>query len=145
MLPNGRHGFEVGTAGIFGCHSWSEAERIRLLGALGAAVGGVIRRIVRAICIWRRPSARWLRFPQTLRHKLKGLCRLVRHKGVALAVSLAQAAEAIGRNRSMILRSIRRGTISAMRDQRTQAWMADPAELFPVFPPVPALSDTQAA
>jgi hypothetical protein len=28
-----------------------------------------------------------------------------------------------------------------MRDQRTQSWMADPAELFRVFPPVPALSD----
>src|SRR3954447_5278644 len=67
------------------------------------------------------------------------------HKGNALAITLAQAAEATGRNRSTILRSIRRGTLSATRDQRTQAWMVDPAELFRVFPPVPALGNTEAA
>src|SRR3954462_1384954 len=67
------------------------------------------------------------------------------HKGDALAITLAQAADATGRNRSTILRNIRRGTLSAMRDQRTQAWMVDPAELFRVFPPGSALSDAEAA
>jgi hypothetical protein len=62
-----------------------------------------------------------------------------------LAITLAQAAEATGRNRSTILRSIRRGTLSAVRDQRTQAWMVDPAELFRVFAPVSALGDAEAA
>jgi hypothetical protein len=66
------------------------------------------------------------------------------HRGIALAITLAQAAEATGRNRSTILRSIRRGTLSATRDQRTQAWVVDPAELFRVFPPVPALGDAEA-
>ena len=59
-------------------------------------------------------------------------------RGIALAITLAQAAEATGRNRSTILRGIRRGTVSATRDQRTQAWMVDPSELFRVFPPVAA-------
>src|SRR3954462_9908819 len=67
------------------------------------------------------------------------------HKGDALAITLAQAADATGRNRSTILRSIRRGTLSATRDHRTQAWMVDPAELFRVFPPVPALGTAEAA
>src|SRR3954454_16760296 len=67
------------------------------------------------------------------------------HKGDALAITLAQAAEATGRNRSTILRSIRRGTLSATRDQRTQAWIVDPAELFRVFPRAAALGATKAA
>src|SRR3954453_2352148 len=75
----------------------------------------------------------------------KCLCSLVMHRGIALAITLAQAAEATGRNRSTILRSIRRGMLSASRDQRTQAWMVDPAELFRVFPPVSVLGDAEAA
>jgi hypothetical protein len=62
-----------------------------------------------------------------------------------LAISLAQAAEATGRNRSTILRGIKRGMISAERDQRTQAWMVDPAELFRIFPPMSAQPGAQAA
>src|SRR3954451_19744285 len=82
--------------------------------------------------------------PSPARTSRKRLCSLVMHKGDSVAITLAQAAEATGRNRSTILRSIRRGTLSATRDQRTQAWMVDPAELFRVFPPVPALGDTEA-
>ena len=67
------------------------------------------------------------------------------HMRDALAITLAQAAEATGRNRSTILRSIRRGMLSATRDQRTQAWMVEPVELFRVFLPAPALGDTEAA
>ena len=66
-------------------------------------------------------------------------------RGIALAITLAQAAEATGRNRSTILRGIRRGTVSATRDQRTQAWMVDPSELFRVFPPAAAQGSAQAA
>ena len=62
-----------------------------------------------------------------------------------MAISLAQAAEATGRNRSTILRSIKRGMLSATRDQRTQAWVVEPVELFRVFPPVPASGNAQRA
>jgi hypothetical protein len=62
-----------------------------------------------------------------------------------MALSLAEAAEATGRNRSTILRGIRRGMISATRDPRTQAWLVEPAELFRVFPPVLPLQPAEAA
>jgi hypothetical protein len=50
--------------------------------------------------------------------------------------SLAQAAEATGRSRSTILRSIKAGRISADRDALTQAWMIDAAELHRLYPPL---------
>lgn len=67
------------------------------------------------------------------------------HEGNAVAISLAQAAEATGRDRSTILRGIKRGTISAVRDQRTRAWMVEPAELFRTFPPMHEPQPAQAA
>jgi hypothetical protein len=48
--------------------------------------------------------------------------------------SLAQAAVAVGRSRSTILRSIRAGKLSAERDEMTGAWSIDMAELARVFP-----------
>jgi hypothetical protein len=50
--------------------------------------------------------------------------------------NLAQAGAAVGRNRSTILKAIRRGAISASRDEATGGWLIEPAELHRVFPPV---------
>jgi hypothetical protein len=50
--------------------------------------------------------------------------------------NLAQAGAAVGRNRSTILKAIRRGAISATRDEATGGWLIEPAELHRVFPPV---------
>jgi hypothetical protein len=83
--------------------------------------------------------------PSPARTSRKSLCSRVTHRGIAVAITLAQAAEATGRNRSTILRSIRKGALSATRDLRIQAWMVEPTELFRVFPPVPASSDAEAA
>jgi hypothetical protein len=47
---------------------------------------------------------------------------------------LVQAAEATGRSRSTILRSIKAGRLSADRDALTQAWMIDAAELLRLYP-----------
>src|SRR6478672_12955659 len=52
--------------------------------------------------------------------------------------NLAQAGAAVGRNRSSILKAIRRGAISATRDEVTGGWLIEPAELHRVFPPVAA-------
>src|SRR3954451_21519819 len=50
--------------------------------------------------------------------------------------NLAHAGTAVGRNRSTILKAIRRGAISASRDEATGGWLIEPAELHRVFPPV---------
>src|SRR5262245_4041030 len=61
----------------------------------------------------------------------------------AMPYSLSQAAEAVGMNRSSILRAIKAGKISATRDEHGQ-WQIDPAELHRVYPaaPTPASSHT---
>jgi hypothetical protein len=51
--------------------------------------------------------------------------------------SLSQAAEAVGMNRSSILRAIKAGKISATRDEHDQ-WQIEPAELHRVYPAAPA-------
>ena len=48
--------------------------------------------------------------------------------------SLQQAGDAVHLSKSSILRAIRRGTISAVRDARGN-WAIEPAELFRAFPP----------
>jgi hypothetical protein len=48
--------------------------------------------------------------------------------------SLQQAGNAVHLSKSSILRAIRRGTISAVRDARGN-WAIEPAELFRAFPP----------
>jgi hypothetical protein len=57
--------------------------------------------------------------------------------------SLSQAAEAVGMNRSSILRAIKAGKISATRDEHDQ-WQIEPAELHRVYAaaPAPASSHT---
>jgi hypothetical protein len=47
--------------------------------------------------------------------------------------TLAQAAAAVGRNRSTLLRGIKSGRISAARDELTGAWLIDPAELHRIY------------
>jgi hypothetical protein len=50
------------------------------------------------------------------------------------AYTLAQAIAATGRSRSTLIRAIRKGTISATRDE-TGTYLVEPAELHRVFPP----------
>jgi hypothetical protein len=54
-----------------------------------------------------------------------------------LPYSLSQAAEAVGMNRSSILRAIKAGKISATRDEHDQ-WQIEPAELHRIYPAAPA-------
>jgi hypothetical protein len=48
--------------------------------------------------------------------------------------TLAQAAEATGKSRSTILRAIQTGKLSATRDELTQGWLIEPAELHRLYP-----------
>jgi flagellar motility protein MotE (MotC chaperone) len=57
--------------------------------------------------------------------------------------SLAQAAAAVGRNRSSILRAIKAGKISAVRDEATGEWRIEPAELHRLYPVTDAQGDAQ--
>ena len=54
--------------------------------------------------------------------------------------TLTQAAEATGKSKSTILRSIQSGRLSAARDELTQGWIIEAAELHRLYPPV--ASDT---
>lgn len=49
-------------------------------------------------------------------------------------ITLAQAAEQCGVNRSTLLRAVKAGRISGTRDEGGN-WTVDPAEAFRVFPP----------
>src|SRR6516164_5965369 len=53
-----------------------------------------------------------------------------------MSYSLAEAAQATGLNRSTILRAIKQGAISGVRD--AGAWSVEPVELHRVFPPAAA-------
>src|SRR5712691_5770677 len=53
----------------------------------------------------------------------------------AMPYSLQQAATATGLNKSTILRAIKAGKVSAVRDEQGQ-WQVEPAELHRVYPPV---------
>jgi hypothetical protein len=53
-----------------------------------------------------------------------------------LAYNLVEAGAAAGRSKSSILRAIRRGALSAARDDTTGGWRIEEAELFRAFPPV---------
>ena len=50
-------------------------------------------------------------------------------------ISLKQAAEATGRTKPTILKAIKKGKISAKKDERGE-WKIDPAELHRVYEPV---------
>ena len=52
-----------------------------------------------------------------------------RNRGETMPYNLAQAGTAVRRNRSTLLKAIRRGAISATRDEATGGWLIEPAEL----------------
>jgi hypothetical protein len=53
-----------------------------------------------------------------------------------MSYSLAEAAQATGRNRSTILRALKRGVISGTRTEA--GWSVEPVELYRVFKPAEA-------
>jgi chromosome segregation ATPase len=59
------------------------------------------------------------------------------------AYSLAQAAAAVGRNRSSILRAIKAGKLSAVRDDASGEWRIEPAELHRLYPLADELGGAQ--
>src|SRR4051794_10489336 len=60
-----------------------------------------------------------------------------------MAYSLAQAAKAVGRDRSTLLRMIKIGRLSATRDEASGAWAIEPAELHRVYPPADPHAENQ--
>ena len=57
--------------------------------------------------------------------------------------TLREAAKAVGRDRSTLVRAIRTGRLSATRDAATGAWLIEPAELHRVYPPEFAEGDAE--
>jgi hypothetical protein len=55
-----------------------------------------------------------------------------------------EAGERVGKTRQAIIKAIRKGTISAAKDEAGE-WRIDPAELFRVYPPVSQVNDTTPA
>jgi hypothetical protein len=49
--------------------------------------------------------------------------------------TLTEAATAVGKNRTSILRAIKAGKLSATRDPVSGDWRIEPAELFRLYPP----------
>jgi excisionase family DNA binding protein len=58
-----------------------------------------------------------------------------------MPLTLAEAAQATGLNRSTILRAIKSGKISGARDE-SGSWSVEPVELHRVFPPASATPKT---
>jgi excisionase family DNA binding protein len=50
--------------------------------------------------------------------------------------TLAEAARTIGMQKSTVLRAIKRGTLSAVRNASTGQWLVEPAELHRVYPAI---------
>jgi excisionase family DNA binding protein len=55
-----------------------------------------------------------------------------------MSYTLGQAAKATGLSKSTIQRAIKAGKISATRDEASEAWQIDPADLHRVYPTVAA-------
>jgi hypothetical protein len=55
-----------------------------------------------------------------------------------MTYTLTQAAKATGKSRSTVLRAIRAGRVSAIRDEATGGWMIEPSELHRLYEPVAA-------
>jgi hypothetical protein len=55
-----------------------------------------------------------------------------------------EAGERVGKSRQAIIKAIRKGTLSAAKDESGE-WRIDPAELFRVYPPIPPADDTHPA
>jgi hypothetical protein len=58
--------------------------------------------------------------------------------------TLAAAAKAVRRDKTTLLRQIKKGTITAVRDEATGGWMIEPAELHRVYPAAHAPLDAAA-
>jgi len=54
-----------------------------------------------------------------------------------MPLNLVEAGAAAGRSKSSILRAIKRGALSARRDDTTGGWCIEEAELYRAFPPEP--------
>jgi hypothetical protein len=52
-----------------------------------------------------------------------------------MAYTLSEAARAAGRGKTTLLRMIRSGKLSAIRDPVTDGWLIEPAELHRLYPP----------
>jgi hypothetical protein len=59
-----------------------------------------------------------------------------------MSLTLAEASTQVGVNRSTLLRAIKSGKMSGIRDD-AGAWHVEPVELFRVFAPVPASEQAQ--
>ena len=59
--------------------------------------------------------------------------------------TLGQAANAVGKNRTTILRAIKAGKLSATHDAATGAWTIEPVELHRLYPPSGAYASAPAA
>jgi hypothetical protein len=50
--------------------------------------------------------------------------------------TLAQAGKAIGKNKTTVLRAIKAGKLTAIRDEASGGWLIEPAELHRLYPAV---------
>ena len=53
-----------------------------------------------------------------------------------MAYTLAEAAKAVRKDKTTLLRAIKAGRVSALRDAATGGWQIEPAELHRVYPAV---------
>jgi hypothetical protein len=60
---------------------------------------------------------------------------LSRHGGCSVPHTLTEAAAAVGKNRTTVLRAIKSGKLSATRDSVSGDWLIEPAELFRLYQP----------
>ncbi len=59
-----------------------------------------------------------------------------------MALTLTEAARAIGRNRTTVFRAIKAGKLSAIRDEITGEWLIEAAELFRAYAVALGATDT---
>ena len=50
--------------------------------------------------------------------------------------TLGEAAKAVGKNRTTLLRAVKSGKLSATYDDALGGWLVEPAELHRIFPPI---------
>lgn len=95
-------------------------------------------------CARRRAGAPSQRSPEPLRIARIPLCAPATHQGMAhMPQTLGQAAKAVGKNRTTILRALKAGKLSATHDEATGSWMIEPAELHRLYPPADAHASPQ--
>jgi hypothetical protein len=61
-----------------------------------------------------------------------------------MALTAREAGERVGKTRQAIIKAIKKGTISAAKDDSGE-WRIEPVELFRIYPPVPPVDDNQPA